>query len=358
MKNRLLFPVFNALICAILGGLAGYYGFRFWPWAGLGALAGFGLGLLFEFGFGLAGLGSWVYQRRVLALALLEVPLLIFFVGPYSLMLLQTMPDPHPVCCETPLDLGAGSYEDVRIDAAPGVTLAGWYVPPREQPGPVIVLLHGSRADRLGTSWHAEGMIAAGYGVLMYDQRGLGESTGEQVTIGWEDGSDLLAAAAWLAGRPEVDASRLGVIGLSLGAQVALNAAYENQAVFSALWLDGTQAQTEADLPQAENSGERFATFMNGVLIEMAELQLGRPAPPPFQEILPVLTGPRIMLVASGLDDVERRINLQYEPLLAPNAEMWLIEDAWHLGGPHVLPDLYLERMLAFFAGSLAAAAP
>ena len=353
MQKRITFPFFNALICALLGGLVGYYGFRFWEGAGIAAAAGLALGLGFEWGFGLAGVGSWLYQRRVLALTLLEVPLTIFFAGPYGLMWLQVAPDPHVICCGIPTDFGAAVYEDFRLEVDEGVTLAGWYVPPAETPGPVVVLLHGSRSDRLDTRWHAEQLIRAGYGILMYDQRGLGESTGNKVTVGWEDGGDLVAAADWLAAWPGVDADRIGVVGLSLGAQVALNAAHEDQAAFAALWLDGTQAQTETDLPMAENAGERFATFMNRILFNILELHLGRPAPPPFKEILPGLTGPHIVMVAAGADDVERRINAGYVPLMGPNFEYWLIEGAGHLGGPSLIPEAYAGRMLAFFDGVL-----
>jgi pimeloyl-ACP methyl ester carboxylesterase len=183
----------------------------------------------------------------------------------------------------------------------------------------------------------------------MYDQRGLGESTGEKVTMGWEDGSDLLAAADWLVARPEVDAARLGIVGLSLGAQIGLNAAYEDQAAFSALWLDGTPVQTEVDLPLAENTGERFATFMNGILFGMAELHLGRPAPPPFKKILPALTLPRIVMIAAGGDPIERRVNAGYVLLMGPNIEYWLIENASHVGGPGLIPEEYTARMLGFF---------
>jgi hypothetical protein len=58
-------------------------------------------------------------------------------------------------------------------------------------------------------------------------------------------------------------------------------------------------------------------------------------------------------MVAAGADDVERRINAGYVPLMGPNFEYWLIEGAGHLGGPSLIPEAYAGRMLAFFDGVL-----
>ena len=148
-------------------------------------LVGFGLGLLGELLLGRLGLSHWLYRRRVLLAVLLEIPLAVFLAGPYAYAIVETRPNHHPICCVTPLDYGATEYEDVEIQTADGITLAGWFVPPREKPGPVIVLLHGARGDRRGVAWHARQLIDADYGLLLYDQRALGESTGETVSLGW-----------------------------------------------------------------------------------------------------------------------------------------------------------------------------
>lgn len=354
MAKRLAFPLFNTLVGVIFGALIGYYISR--PGISLlwGAIAGLASGLLAEFLLGSLGLGHWLYRRRVLLVILLEIPLAIFIVGPYAFALVQTRPDRHAVCCETPLDYGADQYEPVQIEAGDGVTLAGWYVPPRQVPGPVIVVLHGARGDRRGTAWHARQLIQAGYGVLLYDQRALGESTGEKVSFGWLDGPDLLVAVDYLAARPEVDGDRIGAVGLSGGGHIALNAAYLDPDRLVGLWLDGIEAQRIEDFPAANDAGERFATVMNALILRMMEIQLDQPAPPPFGQILAELERPPMVIVASGLTDFESRVNQKYADLTGPNARFWFIENAWHVGGPAVMPDEYSRRMLAFFETALA----
>lgn len=349
MKTRVIFPLFNGLVCAILGALIGYYVAR--PMAGiwLGGLVGLSLGLAVELLLGRLGLSHWLYRRRVLLLILLEIPITIFLFGPYAYVIVETQPNPRPISCETPLAYGAKQYETVQIRTEDGIILAGWYVPPRQTPGPVVVVLHGARGNRCGATWHARQLIQAGYGVLLYDQRALGESTGEQLSFAWLDGPDLLAAVDYLAARPEVAAECIGAVGLSGGAHVALNAAYLGPDRLAALWLDGLQSQRIADFPSAENVGERFATLINFLILRMAEIHLGRPAPPPFVEILAELDHPPLVIIAGERDDFEYRVSQNYQAVAGANVQVWQIEGAWHLGGPKVIPDEYRQRMLAFF---------
>ena len=353
MKNRLVFPLFNTLVCAVFGALIGYYVSRPALSILLGGLVGLSLGLAVELLLGRLGLTHWLYQRRVLLVIMLQIPIAVFVVGPYAYVLVETQPNRHSICCETPLDYGAEQYEEVTIRTNDGITLAGWYVPPRKTPGAVIVLLHGAGGDRCGTAWHTRRLIQAGYGVLLYDQRALGESTGEMVSFGWLDGPDLLAVIDYLADRPEIDSGRIGAVGLSGGGHIALNAAYLDPDRMTALWLDGIQVQRIDDFPSPENVGERFVTLINALILKMAEIHLGRSAPPAFVQILVELDHPKIVIIAGGLDDFEHRVSQKYAGVVGANEQIWLIEDAWHMGGPMAIPDEYSRRMLEFFETSL-----
>ena len=347
-SQRLVFPLFNVLIGAMFGAAIGYYVFRLAAGVLIGSLIGLLIGLGVEFALGQFGTDTWLYRRRVLLVAILEIPIAVMGLGPYAFVVVNVRPDQHPICCETPLDYGAAEYEQILVETEDGTSLAGWYIPPRETPGPLIVLLHGSMADRRGTAWHARQLLGEGYGVLMYDQRGLGESTGDKTSPGW-DAPDLLSVLDYLNTRPEVDPERIGVVGLSGGGYIALNAAYVEPDRMYALWLDGIQAQRIEDYPEAQDAGERFATFINSLVLKWTEVVVGRPSPPAFRDILPGLERPAIVMVAAGQDDFERRVNEIYAGLIGKNVEMWLIEDAWHVGGPIIIPDEYSRRMLDFF---------
>ena len=68
-----------------------------------------------------------------------------------------------------------------------------------------------------------------GYGVLIFDPRGTGESEGDPYRWGGE--RDVKAALDYLRGRPDVDPQRIGGLGLSLGGELMLQTAGETDAL-------------------------------------------------------------------------------------------------------------------------------
>jgi alpha/beta superfamily hydrolase len=113
-----------------------------------------------------------------------------------------------------------GSRE-VLFPGPEGSTLAG-----RELgSGPVaIVLAHGAATTM--ASWYAPmpAFAAAGYRVLAYDSRGVGESSGPSSTDPSNRAQDIEAAVRYLRGR---GASKVVVMGSSLGAYASLTVAGE-----------------------------------------------------------------------------------------------------------------------------------
>ena len=90
---------------------------------------------------------------------------------------------------------------------------------------PAVLMLHGITGDKTGSHRlfvHAARAFAAhGIAALRFDMCGSGDSEGEfqDMTLRSEV-SDAQVALEWLLGQPQVDGSRLGVLGLSLGGMV------------------------------------------------------------------------------------------------------------------------------------------
>lgn len=98
-------------------------------------------------------------------------------------------------------------------------------LPAASGPAPGAVILQGSGASDRSNAWArgiAEELRGHGLAVLLTDKRGSGESGGDWRGAGFGDlAGDAVAGVAYLAGRPEVDAERIGVVGLSQGGWVA-----------------------------------------------------------------------------------------------------------------------------------------
>jgi len=148
--------------------------------------------------------------------------------------------------------------EQVRI-AANGFTLAGTVSKPSNaggKPTPAVVLVGGSGpTDRDETVFGipifgqlANRLADAGFLVVRYDKRGVGQSGGRPESATIEDYSDdLRAVLKFVSDRKDVDRKRIAVVGHSEGGSVAMLAASRDDRI-DALVLAATIGVTGADL--------------------------------------------------------------------------------------------------------------
>jgi len=122
----------------------------------------------------------------------------------------------------TPVDIGL-AYEDVAFATADGVRLHGWLVATAEADAPVVLFCHGNAGNISHRLEWLEILHGLGVGVLLFDYRGYGRSTGAPDEAGtYED-----AAAAWrfLTRERGIAPDRIIVMGESLGGAIAAHLA-------------------------------------------------------------------------------------------------------------------------------------
>lgn len=199
----------------------------------------------------------------------------------------------------TPADRGitAGDLELVTED---GVTLAAWYAPSRN--GAAVVLLHGAGSTRSSVLDEMAVLVEHGYGVLAYDARGHGDSGGRAMDFGWFGNWDTFAAVDWLLTSPDVDPGRIGLVGLSMGGEVAIGTAAFHGKV-RAVVAEGATGRIAADkawLPEEYGFAGSVQRILDRLTFGFADL-FTETSPPVSLRRAAAATAPRpILLITAG----------------------------------------------------------
>jgi pimeloyl-ACP methyl ester carboxylesterase len=133
------------------------------------------------------------------------------------------------------------------------ITLAGTLtLPPSEGPHPAVVLVTGSGPQDRDESLVpvatikpfrliADALTREGIAVLRYDDRGVGESTGDFASATTQDfASDAAVAIDYLLTRDEINPDQIGVLGHSEGGTVAAMLGANNEEVDFIISMAGT----------------------------------------------------------------------------------------------------------------------
>ena len=129
---------------------------------------------------------------------------------------------------------------DVEFATDDALTLHGWFMPARDaapgQSRPAILHVHGNAGHVALHGGFSDFLRDHGFHVLLFDYRGYGRSDPGRPTRAALV-RDTAAALAYLKARPDVDPSRIGLFGQSLGAAFALPVAADDPAVRSVVAL-------------------------------------------------------------------------------------------------------------------------
>ncbi len=259
-----------------------------------------------------------------------------------------TRPALHPVCCKTPADFGL-DYQNVTLTAADGVNLSGWYVPSKNRAA--VILLHGYGGDRTWMLDQIRILGRRGYGALAYDLRAHGESGGALRTFGWLDAEDVKSALAFLQTRKEVDPARIGILGFSIGGQVAIRATAENNAIRAVVADDPGFVRIE-DAPPLISWYENVVYAVNWIDNRGVELRTGVPAPPGIVPVVGKIAPRPILFIATGQAEGYRLVKHFYDLAGEPKS-FWQIPEAAHGEQVGLRPQEYEYKISSFFDAAL-----
>ncbi|HEV7126227.1 MAG TPA: alpha/beta fold hydrolase [Ktedonobacterales bacterium] len=288
----------------------------------------------------------------VLGLLVLLAAVVLAFAYRQARMLLRPVRVPlalHP----DDVDL---AVEDLWIPSPRG-RLAAWYVPARN--GCTLICCHGINDNR--GQWLAQ--VARlhrerGYGALLFDFAGHGQSEGDQVTFGVREQQDVAAVLAYLRQRGDVNLAGLGILGYSLGAITSVLVAAAEPSLRCVVIESGfADLQRDIGVLFHRFTGLPAFPFANLVVFwgqRIAGVSLGQIRP---AEVIGRIA-PRAVLVISDLKDALADEPYDGEHLYARAGEpkaLWQVPEAQHVQAFTDRPDEWIARVGAFLDEHLAA---
>lgn len=295
-----------------------------------------------------------VRRWRVLALVAAAVLLVLFILLPFAVAWSLLHP-PRNQSATTPADLGF-AYEELALRSPDGVPLSGWWIPGNRSDAAVL-LLHGYKGSKASMLEYAPFLHRAGYPLLLLDLRNHGYSGGSVTTFGLREWRDASAAAEFLESR---NFSRIGVLGISMGASTAvyaaasdprLDAVVSDVGFFSLRESAGDAFRAIVGLPDVAflPMVSLFGEWLGGAPLDHIApgRRIGNISPRP---VLVIHTdADRVVGSAAG----HRLFGAAGEP-----KELWAVPDAEHGRVHDRYADAYEARVLAFFNRSLGPQAP
>jgi dienelactone hydrolase len=253
----------------------------------------------------------------------------------------------HTARAFVPADRVGAAHEEVSFTTADGLRLRGWYVPSKN--GAAVISFPG----RKGTQKPARMLARHGYGVLLFDRRGEGESQGDPNAWGWAGYRDVDAAVRFLQRRPDVERGRIGGIGLSVGGEMMLEAAARTDGL-KAVVSEGAGERSVREFLDMTR-GSKWPAFPSYAALTAGVTLFSDDAPPPSLKDLVARIAPTPVFFIYGEhgQDGERNLNPIYHTAARAPKLIWEVAGSGHVGGIDAQPQEYERRVIQFFDRTL-----
>jgi pimeloyl-ACP methyl ester carboxylesterase len=240
-------------------------------------------------------------------------------------------------------DASLDSATEIDLQTPKGVVFRGWRRGSTN--GAAVLFVHGSDSDRRQLLPEAHALSTAGYGVLVFDRPGNGESGGQKYG---EDEADFLRVAVdALASDPGLSPGRLGAYGLSSGAAYLAEAAATDTRLRGVV-LAGCYTDDDEYIRHFRGRGP-----LSGWPSLWAVQWAGHSLPHPLAMVPRI--APRALFFIAGDEDptVPAEMSSRLYAAASEPKELWIIQGAGHGDYAQVAGAEYSRRLIAFFDRSL-----
>ncbi len=252
---------------------------------------------------------------------------------------LATFPDLHP--------------EAIRTVAADKTALSGRFF--RGNRPALIILMSGYGDTQDQMLPIAEFLHHAGFGVLTYDSRGRAPSGGAYVTLGVLEQRDLISIVDSATERDDMNAKRIGVLGISMGASVAILAAAKDKRISAVVDDSGFSDAPRVIAASFEHFVHLPAFPFAPITIVIADLRAGIDVTGvrPVDVIGEISPRPLLVIHETGDAVVPADNSLRNYAAARSPKELWLVPGNQH-GNAHTIAKVeYETRVTKFFNQAL-----
>jgi uncharacterized protein len=247
----------------------------------------------------------------------------------------------------SPFETQVEGYEEITLLTNDGLRLSAWWLPqPASQR--VVIGLAGHRSPKSDLLGIGSGLWRAGNNVLLFDWRSRGQSDVAQHSLAYYELRDAEAAVAYALKR--IPAARIGLMGYSMGASVALLLGSREPRV----------AAIVADSPftgiaEVVAHGAAQLRLPPQLVVPMADRLTSWRYGYRFGAVRPIeavaAISPRPLLLIHGAADSLIPVSHAHELFDAAREpkQCWIVEEAEHCGAYFADRSGYVARAAAFF---------
>ncbi|GCE28440.1 hypothetical protein KDA_39240 [Dictyobacter alpinus] len=233
---------------------------------------------------------------------------------------------------------------DVSFYNDRGNLISGWLAV-RAPQAPIVILTHGTPGDRADMLQRSAFLYNHGYTVLLFDFQSYGLSQGIMSTLGMVESSDILAAIDFLHAYPDTTNSKIGVLGLSMGATASVLAAARSNDISALVAdscpVDATRVPGDVPNDQVRDADRQLVEEVYGVDITQA-----RPI-----DVVNKLAGRTALFFVNGDNDSQTPLagmNNLYQAAGSPK-QSWVVSGAGHAQSYSIATSDYEKRVNQFF---------
>lgn len=246
-------------------------------------------------------------------------------------------------------------FKEITIPTKNNKNLYGWWVPVdnlNNEKKPTIVLVHGWSRNVDRAMSYIKKLHPAGYNLLAFDSRCHGKSDNDKFSSMVKFTEDIRAAIDYSEKLKNVDTSRIGVLGLSIGGAASIYAASLDNRIKSVVTVG---AFSHPKMVMGDEFKKRKIPYFPFVwfIFKYMELRIGAK----FNDIAPlnnIAKSDASIFLIHGIDDLTVPIEQADELYQAGNPDkikLWKVEGKGHSDCNHN-PDFW-DKVLDFYKNTL-----